>query len=386
MRKTAAAVFATVIIGLFLACLFSPAAVLSEEEEKPAISSAGKGLLYPQLLWSRKLPGEISGVDMAEETGAVVVSNNSRVYYIEDGPDAEWTAGDDRKWKFTNDLAISKDGTRVAFQSDDKKKKTTEKLELTIHYYDGEGNRLWEKPNPYRYENMMLSPTGKYILIGEMMHQGTKVYDYNLNKLWEKEMQFWYLAFDPTERYIFDGEGGILYSLDGEQVWDFGRYTRILSVSEDAEYVMTAFYRQIKGNDKMFLMARKQLKKIVIHGSGGCVSPDGTYTAYVNSDGKLVVYRTKELLTAGSDDLPPLYKDDMERPWAMNISRDNRSLFVLGRLNQLSSIMMLVDLTKMKTAWKKTAPDDLRVAHTTSDNRYIVVKFGKDIIKKYKAY
>jgi len=380
MRQTKTAALLPAVILAASIC------ALSNAKDEKSVSSPGKALVFPALEWTRTFPDKITGMDMAEKTGDLVVGTNEKVYCFRRGPDAKWTAGRGKGWKHLDDLGISWDGKRVMFQTDVKKKKHTEAMNLTMHMYDAQGAELWEKPNPWRYQDAMLSPSGRYIIIGEMLHGGAKVMDNNLNMLWQKDMQFWYLAFDPLERYIFDGEGGILYTMEGEQVWDFGRYTRILSVSDNAEYVMTSYYRTGADEQRMFLMGRLALKKIELSGSGGCVSPDGTYTAYVNSDKKLVVYRTKELLAHGAKDLPPLFSAGFIKPWNMNLSRDNKSLFVHGRESALSSGMMLVDLTKMQKAWAKPVADSIRTTLLTEDNKLLAVKWTDRAVKMYQCW
>ncbi len=387
MRKRMGRKALFIFPALVLASVFGAAARGGPEAEEPEVSGAGRKLVFPALVWTRPLPEEITCVDMAEKTGQVVASTSHKVYSFSTGPGADWTFGGGKGIKHIDDLAINRQGTRIMFQSDTKKKRATQSMDLTIHMLDKEGNELWKKKNPYRYQDAVLSPSGKYIVIGELMAASTKLFDDNLNLLWTKPVQFWYVAFDPGERFLFDGEGGILYTLpDGKSAWDFGRYTRILSVSDDAEYVMTSYYRAPGSSERMFLMARKALKKIELSGKGGCVSPDGAYMAYVSSDNKLLVYRTKEVLTSGVKDLPPLFEAKMIKPWAMNLARDNRTLFVMGKDSSITSAMMLVDLEKMKKAWEKPVANSLRTALTTEDNREVLVKYGPKMLKMYKSY
>jgi hypothetical protein len=383
--KTAALFFvASALIVLFIG-YGSPGVAQGDAEEK--VTRPGSRLVFPALVWTRIFPGELTGVAIARNTGEVAALTKSKVYYFRgDSPNPTWTAGEGEGWKLSQDLYISRDGRRVLFQTDTKKKRTTETKSLTMHLFDGEGNRQWDKPNPFRYQNAMLSPSGKYILVGEMMHGGSKCYDDNLNLLWEKNIWFWYVAFDPLEHFIFDGEGGVLYTIDGDQVWNFGAHTLILSVSDDAEFVMSKYYRTVGTSQRMFLMGRLALKKIELAGTGGCVSPDGLFTAYVNDDKKLVVYRTREVLEAGGRELAPLYETRFVKPWSMNISRDNRTLFVMGQESALRWVIMLVDLTSMKTAWKKTVEDTLRIALPTDDNRYVVIKPVYNSLVKYRCY
>ena len=76
----------------------------------------------------------------------------------------------------------------------------------------------------------------------------------------------------------------------------------------------------------------------------------------------------------------------MTKPWSMQISRDNRSLFAMGEVNQLSSVITLIDLTKMKKAWEKPVEDSLHIAIPTEDNRYVLLKPSDRSLIKYRCY
>ncbi|MFO8056830.1 MAG: hypothetical protein R6V10_06010 [bacterium] len=352
-------------------------------DEKPAISGKGKSLVYPKSEWAKLFPAEIEGVDLARKTGEVVAATHKKVYFFRDSASPEWTA---RGWEHVQDLHISNDGKAIFFQTDDKPKKRTESMDLTMRLYNNKGERMWEKPNPRNYVKALLSPAGNYILTGEMMHLGVRAYDRNLNRLWKKQIQFWYLEFDPLEKFVFDGQGGRLYTIKGKKVWEFDKATQILSVSDNAEFVLARHYASAKSRNRMFLNARKALKKQELAGTGGCVSPDGTYTAYVNEEENLVVYRTRELLENGPDSLPPLFETGIQKPWSINLARDNRSLYIMGKKSRLSSVMMLVDLDNMEKAWEKTVKSDIRTALPTENNRQVAVKTRDNTLTMYSCY
>jgi len=339
---------------------------------------------YPRQVWSRVFPANLTGAAVARKTGAVAASTADKVYYFTDSATPVWTAGED--WKSVDSLGINGSGDRVLFQTDVKPRKSTEAMNYTLRLYDGEGAEMWAKPNPGRYQRAMLSPSGKHILIGEHWHPGVSLYDDNLNLLWKKSIQFWSLAFDPLERFLFDGEGGQLYSIEGERVWDFGAGARILSVSDNAEFVLTRYYKTARGGQRIFLTSRTALKRVELEGTGGAVSPDGSLTAYVNLDKKLVIYRTRELLESGPGDLPPLFETGFIRPWVIQLARDNRSLFVMGEESARRSVMMLVDLARMKTAWKKSVAADLRVALPDENNRRVVLQTSDKTLVKFECY
>ena len=346
----------------------------------------GKGVGYPQVVWTKVFSEEVKGVALAKKTGAVVANTLTRVYYFQDNVRPLWSAGEGQNWKHVEGLGISGDGNRVLFQTDLMPKVHTEGMNFTVHLLDGAGKELWAKPNPYRWEKTLLSPSGKYILFGEQFHPSLKLHDDNLNLLWHKNIQIWYVAFDPLEHFIFDGEGGQLYTLQGEPTWDFGAYTKVLSVSDDAEYVMTQFYRSVQAFQRIFLIGRLDLKKIELSGTGGCVSPDGALTAYVNSDKQLVIYKTAELLEAGGPKIKPLFKTDFVQPWVIQLGRGNQSLFVLGKKSELASVIMLIDLAKMKKVWERPVDDSLRLALPTEDNQMVVIQQDPKVLLKLKSF
>jgi hypothetical protein len=386
MKQANYKLFYFLILAVVSISLISKDASSQFKKKKDPVSSPTKKLAYPLPVWSKVFTSEIIGVDIAERTGAVVVSSSNKIYYFQDSAKPLWTAGKKTGWKHIQDLDISSDGSKIFFQTDIKQKKQTESKSLTVHILDQEGNELIAAPNPYRYQNAIFSPRGSYLIFGELMHRGVKLHDHNMNLIWEKPLEFWYLAFDPGEKYIFDGKDGKLYSASGEQVWEFGPYTKILSVSDDAEIVMTQYYLLMKETQKMFLMGRLQLRKIELMGNGGAVSPDGTMCAYVDPDRNLVVYRTKELLSAGSAQIPPLFKTKFGKPISVNISRDNRTLFVMGKESEYKSQMMLVDLEKMKISWRKKVPQTMKTAIPTENNKFVIAEHQNNMIVKYKCY
>lgn len=374
-----------------LAVIFGGSALrpgTKEDKDSGRMSGPGLDLRAPALVWTKLFPEEVKGAAMACRSGAVAAHTENLVYYLTDRETPVWIAGDKQGWKHVEGLGINWEGDRVLFQTDRKPKTTTEGMDLTVHLLDGRGRELWAKPNPYRWESTILSPSGKYILFGECFHATLKCHDQEMNLLWQKNIQIWYVAFDPQEHFLFDGEGGILYTIEGEQVWDFGRYTRILSVSDDAQYVMTQFYRHAAAQKQIFLISRPSLRKIELAGTGGAVSPDGTFTAYVNAERELVVYRTEELIAEGgpSSKLKPLFKTDFVKPWVINLARDNRSLFVLGQKSEAISVIMLVDLGRRKKAWEKPVDHNLRLALPTINNEEVVIKSAPNALTKYRCY
>lgn len=355
--------------GIAAVCLFAllvPLAAFTGDAPPPLPRS-------PKEIWEKTFPAEVSGLAVAAVTGEVVAHTNSMVYYFRGESKPVWTAGEGQDWKYIESLGISRDGSRVIFQTDVKPRSQTEAMTLTAHYLDGAGAELWQKPNPYRYLSLVLSPSGKYILAGEAFHPVLKFHDPQFNLLWEGSIQLWHLRFDPTEKYLVDGEGGRLYTPEGKQVWDFGPWTRVLSVSDGAGYIMTQYFRTVTAAQSLFLTGRAEMKKVELKGTGGCLSPDGSLAAYVSLEGKLSVFNTVDLL-AGGPQTSPLMSVNFRKPWLIQIGRDNRTLLAMGAESDKRSLLLLLDLPEGRVAWKKEVDPSLRLAVATEDNREVTLR------------
>jgi hypothetical protein len=350
--------------------------------EKKKLSLRG----FPRAAWRESFPGKIEGLHLARKSGDVLVHTHKRVWYYDSSGKILWKQGEDRGWKYIAGSGVSDDGQRILFQVNLEPKVATNLLELDVYYLDQEGHLLWVKDNPYRYNSSQLSPSGHYILFGDPLEKLLKVHDQNLNPLWQKDLYLWYISFDPKEHFLFDAVEGLLFNLEGRQVWDVGGFSRILSVSDDAEVILTQRFLGRESTQDMYLVARTALKKVVFSGLGGCVSPDGSLLALVGPDGNLKVYRTQEVLTADIKELPPLFQCPFLRPSLLNFSRDNTTLLVFGKENQFQTRLMLVGLSENKVLWKEGLEDTIKPPLVTEDNRLILIKRDPTTIDMLIAY
>jgi len=340
---------------------------------------------WPKVAWRETFLEEIQGFDLARRSGEVVVHSNHHVWYYNAEGKQAWKMGEGKEWKYIGGAGISWDGQRVLFQTNLEPRRSTNLLNLDVCLADAAGNLEWVKKNPYRYNTTRFSPSGRYILFGDPIEKTTKVHDQNLNLLWQKEIYLWYVVFDPVEHFVFDSLSGLLFDLEGRQVWDLGGNNRILSVSDNAEEVLSARFLGTQPQSALFLVSRTALKKVPLIGNSGAVSPDGSLLAYANGAHQILVYRTAELFSAGPD-LKPIFTVGFEKPMLMNISRDNRSLFVFGQENQMRWVLMLVWLPEQKVLWREGVQDVVRDVKVTEDNRWIVYKREKLSLVKLQGY
>lgn len=366
--------------GLILVLLLAAGGAGSEEN--PDRAPRGN---WPQVVWRESIPAEIQAFCLARRTGEVLFHSLEQVWYLSAEGRQVWKMGEGRGWKYIGGAGLSWDGQRALFQTNLEPRRHTNLLELEVHLVDGAGQVLWVKKNPYRYNTSVLSPSGRLLLFGDPFEKSVKVYDQNLSLLWEKDIYLWHVRFDPEERYLFDSVSGLLFDLTGRQVWDMGRNMRVLSVSRDAEVLLTARFLGGPNAPELFLMSRTALKKMPLPGRDGAVSPDGSLFAYAAPESQVRVYRTAEFLAAGTE-VKPLLSLDFGQPVLMNLSRDNRSLFIFGRENQFQWSLMLVWIPTGKVLWREGVEEVVREVQVTEDNRFVVFKKDRSTLVKLQAY
>ncbi len=341
---------------------------------------------FPRAIWRESFIDEVRYFHLAFKSGDVLVYTNNYVWLYDSSGKLLWKQGEGRDWKYITGGGISDDGRKIIFQVNLEKKVATNLLDMDMYYLDREGKLIWVKDNPYRYNQSQLSRTGKYILFGDPIEKNVKVYDQNLNHLWERELYLWYISFDPMENFLFDAHGGLLFNMEGRQVWDVGGLARILSVSDNAEVIISQRFLGRKTTSEMYIVGRVALKKVVLNGAGGCVSPDGSLVAVVTDDTKLKVYRTQELFTSSPEQLPPIFQCDFLKADVLNISRDNMTVLVFGKENMYQRTLMLVGLNQNKVLWKESFPDHIKKVYLTENNKYILVKQDPTTIEMFQAY
>lgn len=341
---------------------------------------------YPRAMWRESFPQEIKGSCLARKSGDVLIHTYEKVWLFDSSGKLVWKQGDGRGWKYIAGAGISEDGRKAIFQVNLEPKIATNLLELNVYCIDREGTLLWAKNNPYRYNLSQLSPGGNYIIFGDPIEKLIKVHDQGLNLLWQKELYLWYIDFDPKENFLFDAVEGLLFDMKGRQLWDMGGQGRILSVSEDAEVILTQKFLGRESTRDMQLISRTALKKVMLEGFGGCVSSDGSLAAIVNSKGWIQVFRTKEILEGGLEGLPPIFQYEFLSAELMNFSDDNKSLLVFGKETQYKTRLLLAGLSENKVLWMESFEDSVKPPQVTRDNRLILFMRDPNTVEMFAAY
>lgn len=372
--------------GWRIGLLVLAAALLWAGRKEPDLDKAPRGN-WPKTVQRETYTEEIQGFDLARRTGELAVNSNQHVWYYNAEGKQVWKMGEGRGWQYVGNLGISWDGQRVLFQTNLQPRQATNLLDLDVHLVDAGGNLQWVKKNPYRYNTSKFSPSGRYVLFGDPIEKATKVHDQDLNLLWQKEIYLWFVVFDPAEQFLFDSVSGLLFDFEGRQVWDMGGNTRVMSVSDRAEVVLAGRFLGLQPTSELYLVSRTALKKVPLKGGVGCVSPDGSLLAYANAERKVVVYRTQELFSAGPE-LKPIFSLNFDRPLLMNLSRDNRSLFIFGQVSQaqMKWALMLVWLPEQKVLWEQGVEDVVQDVKVSEDNRWIAYKREKMSLVKLRGY
>lgn len=305
------------------------------------------------LVFQQSFKDEIKGFYLAKTSGELMVHGTEWVEYYDSAGKLLWKK---TGFKYVCGGGVSRDGNTILFQTSAESKTQQTLADLTVHLVDRTGKELITKPNPHRYFTSILSPQGHYIVFGDQMAKNIYVYDQELNPLWERDTWLWYIGFDIEDQFVFDSTLGLILNNQGRRVWELPSGTRILSISKDADILLSQRFLTSKARNEIYLTSRKTAQQSVLEGYSAGVSFDGSLTAYQDMDRKIRVYRTSELLgkiSGGLQDLSPLWKGDMFLVKLLQFSMDNSKLVVYGENSQRKGKIMEIDLAGSKTIWSK---------------------------------
>ncbi len=369
-------------VGLIVIALL--AAGSSQGRKKWGKANVGSPERSSRSVWVQTFPEKVKHAYLATQTGEVLVHSLNHVWLVGSNGVVSWTQGNGQGWNYICGAGIAADGSRSLFQTDTQPKQATNLLNLTVHYLDREGEVIWSNPNPYKYNSSQLSPSGKYIFFGDAFEKGARMFDEQFNLVWEKDLYLWYLIFDPLENYTYDAVDGLLFNMQGRQVFDFGaRGNKIYGISDNAEVILVKQFLGPKRSE-MFLMSKKMLKRVDFMGLGGGVSPDGSLIAVVTEKKKLKVFDTLQVLEAGNLDVEPLIQTGLARTQIMNFSRDNQTLFIKGD-NMAGQLLMMIDLENKQILWKAPPPSGTTKVVPMQDNKNIMVLTDSSTVMMLKG-
>lgn len=207
--------------------------------------------LQPKLLWEKEFKQEIDFIDLATESGDVILSLGKReiILYDKNGNKRfHWGPRIDRR---TGGVGISKDGKYFVFSSGYTEAYTYKKnvpgwIDDRIHFYSRQTKKeLWSTKSPEGYP--LISPDGSYMVIFYWAGGGFDVLNNKGEKKFEYPQPVWDLALSPDGQCIVAtedvaGKQLMLFKKDGTKLWERGRHRRIASISEGASYIATYPY------------------------------------------------------------------------------------------------------------------------------------------------
>lgn len=208
--------------------------------------------LEPTLKWKKEFKHRVKNVDLATETGDVILSlenGGEIILFDKDGNERfHWGPRIDRR---AGGAGISKDGKYFVFYSGytgtyADKKKVPGWSDDRIHFYNRQTKKeIWNYDSPEG--TPLISPDGSSVINNSMNGfdilniDGRKTFEYRTN-IW----QFASLGFSPDSNYLAVIESLrrplILFRRDGTRLWEKGHHDNIASMSEGASYISTRPY------------------------------------------------------------------------------------------------------------------------------------------------
>jgi len=206
--------------------------------------------LEPRLLWEKTMPFEIGSIEMAAQSGNVIISSRKArqiILYDRNG-NKRFHLGP-RIDRQPMGIGISDDGNTIVYTTSwteeytEKKKIDIDKLgwDTRVHYSTRRGKELWNK----KIEgSASLSPVGSLVaVVGEHGMGGVPltVLDSKGNVLWKYPSRFRLgLRFSPDGSHILFYDGDLhLFDKSGNLLWKKTDALEADSVSEGATYITT---------------------------------------------------------------------------------------------------------------------------------------------------
>jgi hypothetical protein len=330
----------------------------------------------PGKIFQKSYKEDIKGFFLAKSSGDLLVYGGEWVQFFDPKGNLLW---EKTGFKYVCGGGVSRDGNTILFQTSAEPKTQQTTTSLTVHLVDRTGKELLSQPNPYRYFTSILSSNGTYIVFGDQMAKKIYVLDRSLQPLWERETWLWYIGFDADDQFVFDSTSGLVMNNQGRRVWELPSGTRILSISTNADILVSQPFLTAKNKNQIYVTARKTAQQALLEGYSAGVSQDGSLIAYEDMKRKVSVYHTQELLdkmNGNQTSATPLWTDGvLYQVKQLHFSKDNSKLFVYGETTQQNVKFMEIDLSKGKNIWTNTWVDNPPLLiWVTEDGRYLATQ------------
>ena len=201
--------------------------------------------LEPTLKWKKEFKYEVKNVDLATETGDVILSlenGGQIILFDKDGNERfHWGPRIDR---VAGAAHISKDGKYFVFYSGcteiyAEKKKVPGWSDDRVHFYSRQTKKeLWNTKNgiPYIFPDglSLITEYGRFSIFNA---EGRKIFTNN------SSLDIPSFKISPGSNYFALVRGSMqpltLFRRDGTKLWETGRHDSVASISEGASYIST---------------------------------------------------------------------------------------------------------------------------------------------------
>jgi len=201
--------------------------------------------LEPTLKWKKEFKHEVKNVDLATDTGDVILSlekGGEVVLFDKDGNERfHWGPRIDRR---AGAAHISKDGRYFVFYSGytemyAEKKKVSGWSDDRIHFYSRQTKKeLWNTKNgiPYIFPDglSLISEYGRFSIFNA---EGRKIFTN------DQSLDIPSFKISPDSNYFALVRGSMqpltLFRRDGTKLWERGRHDSVASITEGASYIST---------------------------------------------------------------------------------------------------------------------------------------------------
>ena len=254
--------------------------------------SASAQSLDPKLLWRKEFKWKINSLDLATESGDVILSLVSGEIILLNKNGKERFHWGPRVDRGGGAVSISKDGKYFGFGTGYTEKYAYQKdidwsADDRIHFYNGQTKKeLWNKRNE---GTPLIFPDGKSLISKGFSGGSFYIFGADGKQIYSYGEALGIPSFEisPDSNYFAfvkdDMQPLILFKRDGTKIWERGRHDSVASISEGASYISTSPYLLV---DSYSADAQESHKGLVYDKSGnivmkgfGIVTGDGSKIA-----------------------------------------------------------------------------------------------------------
>jgi len=347
------------------------------------INSQISAALEPKLLWKKEFQKKIYCMEIALESGDIIVNlNKEKIFLFDRKGNTKAQKGPSLERLF-HEVDISSNGESFTYVStwkmgyvlDENIDVKKEGYDERVHYCMKNGKEVWNKRIIWDEEiQPSLSPDGQIVLAA--LSDGSNVLLNSAGKVYKLKSKFnWgYTLFSPDSTYFAVGRWYWLTLLDknGNIVWEKGSPKDLagppLSISENADYISTypcEYDESTFHNGKLY----NKSGDLVLNGLG-ILSDDGKRIILIEkSKIKVLSLPDKSVLR----EYPVKIIDVLEKETIYpTIFYNGKYIAVFGQDNSSQSYLFVFDVDSNRS-WSTSVSHDTQGLYITRDGKYLSV-------------